>query len=314
MFYIHPMKLNAIDLNLLVALEALLSEQSVGRAAVRLGLSQPATSHALRRLRHLLGDPLLVRVGHAMQLTQRAESLRDPLRLVLDSVQDLLRPDCFDPASSRRRFRLMMPDLTTSILMPALVEHVSREAPDVVLEIVGWRGPDMMTPSFSQSVDLIVSWTGDAFAGFHCQPLYRDRDALACRRERPRRVDLSTIEGFLAARHISVVGSGEPSDPVDVWLAGLGLERRVGLVVPTYLQALQVASISDLVAFAPGRMIAALAEQLRLAMCPPPVDPGEDQQFLFYPVRAVRDGGSIWLRELVRRVCDAMPAGPPDRA
>src|SRR5713226_10367741 len=98
MIYIHSMNLNSLDLNLLVALDALLKEANVSRAAVRIGLSQPAASHALQRLRDLIGDPLLVRNGARMELTPRAQGLRAPLAQVLDQVRALFIPDEFDAA------------------------------------------------------------------------------------------------------------------------------------------------------------------------------------------------------------------------
>ena len=104
MIYIQLMNLSALDLNLLVALDALLLETNVSRAAMRIGLSQPATSHALQRLRDMLGDPLLVRVGARMELTPRAQGLRGPLAQALDQVRGLFMSDDFDAASSERPF------------------------------------------------------------------------------------------------------------------------------------------------------------------------------------------------------------------
>ncbi|HEY0628110.1 MAG TPA: LysR family transcriptional regulator [Sphingomicrobium sp.] len=301
------MKLSGLDLNLLVALDALLAENSVARAAVRLGRSQPAVSHSLRHLRHLFADPLLVRVGHRMIPTPRAEALRAPLRELLDRARSLLGPILFDPRTSSCRFRLMMPDLAASVVLPGLVERVSSEAPNVVLELVGWRGPEVMTPDFAASLDLIVSWSEHSFPGFDRQDLYADRDALAFRRGHPAGATLSGIEGFLAARHIAVVGAGERGDPIDDWLARRKLWRRVSLVVATYVQALHVASVTDLVAFAPGRTIAAFAPQLGLGRCDPPVDPGEDRQLLFYPRSSADDPASIWLRSMVMAAAQAVP-------
>src|SRR6059058_1517101 len=120
MIYIHFMNLNSLDLNLLVALDALLREASVSRAAMRIGLSQPAASHALQRLRDLLGDPLLVRNGARMELTPRATALRVPLTEALDQIRRLFTSEEFDAARSERHFRLMMPDLCVELLMPPL--------------------------------------------------------------------------------------------------------------------------------------------------------------------------------------------------
>ena len=128
------MNLASLDLNLLVALDALVSEVHVGRAAGKVGLSQPAMSHALARLRDLVGDPLLVRVGPRMELTPRAQALRAPLAEALDSVRGLFVAESFDPATSRRRFVLMMPDLVADLLMPSLMARLSG-APGVRLDL-----------------------------------------------------------------------------------------------------------------------------------------------------------------------------------
>src|SRR6476646_1849722 len=126
MIYIHLMNLNSLDLNLLTALDALLMEASVSRAAMRIGLSQPAASHALQRLRDLIGDPLLVRNGARMELTPRALALRSPLAQALEQVRGLFVPDAFDAVSSERQFRVMMPDLCVELLMPPLMEKVTK--------------------------------------------------------------------------------------------------------------------------------------------------------------------------------------------
>jgi DNA-binding transcriptional LysR family regulator len=302
MIYIHEMTLTGLDLNLLVALDALLAEASVGRAALRLNLSQPAVSHALRRLREATGDPLLVRVGPRMALTPHAQALRAPLAKALDQVRGLFQAQSFDPATSTRGFRLMMPDLCVDLLMPAILEQVAAAAPGVRLDIVPWRGPAVLTPDFARTIDLVAAWTGEAYPGFHRQTLYTDRDALAVRRGHPDIARLSTLEGFNAARHVAVVGAGERDDAIEPFLRQNGVERRIALAVPSYLQALRMTGRSDLVAFVPGRLIAALAGPLDLARVEPPIDPGEDRQYLFHPVVAQRDPGSLWIRDLVLRV------------
>src|SRR5258708_10249805 len=118
MIYIQLMNLNSLDLNLLVALDAVLLEANVIRAAMRIGLSQPAASHALQRLRDLIGDPLLVRTGARMELTPRAQALRGPLAQALDQIRGLFIPDDFDAGRSERHFRLMMPHLALTLPTP----------------------------------------------------------------------------------------------------------------------------------------------------------------------------------------------------
>jgi DNA-binding transcriptional LysR family regulator len=292
------MNLAALDLNLLVALDALISEANVSRAAMRIGLSQPAASHALQRLRAVLGDPLLVRVGARMELTPRAQGLRGPLAQALDQVRGLFIPDDFDASISERQFRLMMPDLAVELLMPPLMEKIARLAPGIRLDIVPWRGPAIFSAEFARTIDLVIS-IGNAFKGFHRQLLYTDRDALAVRRGHPVGAKLGKRDVFLKARHVGVVIRGRNTDLIDDWLRGKGVERRITLVAPGYIEALHVVARTDLVAFVPGRLIAALAKPLALTAVPPPLDPGIDEQYMFYPTRAQFDPGSIWLRNLM---------------
>ncbi|MGM4991731.1 LysR family transcriptional regulator [Tardiphaga sp. 841_E9_N1_2] len=292
------MNLASLDLNLLVALDALLRESNVGRAAMRIGLSQPATSHALRRLRDILGDPLLVRVGARMELTPRAQALRGPLAQTLEQVRGLFIPDVFDARQSDRHFRLMMPDLAVELLMPPLMKKLDSVAPGVQINVVPWRGPSIMTAEFARSLDMVIS-IGNAFNGFHRQLLYVDSDALAVRKGYPAVARLKTTEGFLKARHIAVVLRGQSEDLIDDWLRSKKLERQIALVVPSYIEALHVAARTDVVAFVPRRLIAALAQPLSLTTIAPPFDPGIDEQFMFTPTRAQFDSGSIWLRKIM---------------
>ncbi|MET0708904.1 MAG: LysR family transcriptional regulator [Tardiphaga sp.] len=295
------MNLAALDLNLLVALDALLRDASVSRAALRIGLSQPAASHALQRLRNLLGDPLLVRVGARMELTPRALALRAPLAEALDQVRGLFVAEGFDALRSERRFRLMMPDLAVELLVPPLMEKLTALAPNVQIDIVPWRGPAIFNAEFARSIDMVIS-IGNAFKGFHRQLLYTDSDTLAVRRGHALAAKLKRRDVFLAARHVAVVIRGQNEDLIDGWLRSKGIERRIALVVPGYLEALHVAARSDLVAFVPRRLIAALAVPLSLATVAPPLDPGIDEQFMFTPTRAQFDPGSVWLRQIVREV------------
>jgi DNA-binding transcriptional LysR family regulator len=308
MILIHTMNLSSLDLNLLVVLDALLREASVSRAAMRIGLSQPATSHALQRLRDLIGDPLLVRTGARMELTPRAQGLRGPLAQALEQVRGLFLREEFDAGRSERHFRLMMPDLAVELLVPPLMEKVTKLAPNVTIDVVPWRSWAIMTPEFARTIDLVCS-IGDGFKGFHRQLLYTDSDALAVRRGHPATRRLGKRNAFLAARHVAVVIRGQREDLIDTWLRSKGIERRIALVVPGYIEALHVAARTDLVAFVPRRLIAALAPQLSIVAVTPPFDPGIDEQYLFYPTRAQKDPGSIWLRNLVLGIGREMERG-----
>ena len=305
--YIHPVNLAALDLNLLVALDALLAEAHVGRAGRRIGLSQPASSHALARLRALFGDPLLVRAGSRMELTPRAQALKAPVARALEQVRGLFLAEAFDPATSARRFTLMMPDLVVETILPPLLAHVSAEAPDIRLDIVPWRDPARMTDDLAGALDAAICCAADALTGFHRQRLYADRDVLAVRRGHPIGAGLSHRDRFLAARHVAVVGAERTVDYIDEWLRDQGIERRIALTVPSYLQALRVAAQTDLVAFVPSRLVAALRGPLALQVVQPPLDPGVDIQVMAYPRRVHADPASIWLRARITEVAGQLP-------
>ena len=293
------MNLASVDLNLLVVLEALIAEVHVGRAARRVGRSQPAVSHSLARLRELLGDPLLVRIGSRMELTPRAAGLKESLPETLERVRSLLVTESFQPATSSRRFMVVMHDHLADLIVPDLVKRLQAEAPGARLEILPWQSPSSMTPERLRSIDLFLSCSEEEFPGFERTTLFTDTESVVVRRGHPRASRLRTWRTFLDSGHVAVVGRGTAQDPVDVWLSGKRVERRIVLVVPSYVQALHVVATTDLVALLPTRLAQALARRLSLALLRPPIDPGTYQEFLFHPVRRQRDQASLWLHRLV---------------
>jgi DNA-binding transcriptional LysR family regulator len=302
MFAIHTMNLSSIDLNLLVALDALISEAHVGRAARKIGLSQPAASHALNRLRELFADPLLVRVGSRMQLTPRATGLRESLGEALQRVQTLLVTDSFEPGRSSRRFAVMMQDHVAHLVVPALVNRVHSDAPGVRVDVLPWQSPASVKPERLRSIDLLISCSTSEIAGFQKQTLFTDTEVTVVRKGHPLASRMKDLKTFLHSRHVAVVGRGLTEDPVDTWLRQEGLARQIGLRVPSYLQALQVVARADLVAFVPKRLAESLARPLSLAVLPPPIDPGEYEEYLFHPRRVAQDPASIWLRKLTLEI------------
>lgn len=302
MFTIHMTNLSAVDLNLLVALDALISEGHVGRAARKIGLSQPATSHALNRLRELFADPLLVRVGVRMELTPRAIGLRDPLAETLKRVRTFLVPDSFEPAKSTRSFSLVMQDHIAHLVVPPLVKRVHFDAPGVRLDVLPWQSPSSMRPERARMIDLILSCSTNEIVGFEREILFTDTEVTVVRKGHPAASRLKNLGTFLRSDHVAVVGKGLMEDPVDSWLRQEGLARNVVLRVPSYLQALQTVARSDVIAFVPKRLAEALARPFSLAVLSPPIDPGEYQEYLFYPLRAAQDPASRWLRKLALEI------------
>jgi DNA-binding transcriptional LysR family regulator len=172
----------------------------------------------------------------------------------------------------------MMSDLAVELLIPPLMEKITRIAPNVTIDVVPWRGPAIFTAEFARTIDMVVS-IGNAFKGFHRQLLYTDSDALAVRCGHLAGDKLKTKKAFLNARHVAVIIRGQNEDLIDRWLGTKDIERRIALIV---------AARTDLVALMPRRLIGALSRQLSLKTVTPPLDPGIDQQFMFYPTPAPR--------------------------
>jgi DNA-binding transcriptional LysR family regulator len=309
MALIYLMNLASIDLNLLVALDALIAEAHVGRAARRIGRSQPAVSHSLMRLRELLGDPLLVRIGSKMELTPRALGLKESLPETLERVRSLLVTESFQPATSSRRFMVMMQDHLANLVVPDLVKRIHSEAPCVRLEVLPWQSPTSMKPDRLRSIDLCISCSTYELAEFERSPLFTDSESVVIRRGHPCTSGMKALQTFLESSHVAVVGRGRTEDPVDIWLRDERIERRIVLIVPSYLQALHVVATTDLVAFVPTRLAQTLAGRLSLAVLRPPIDPGEYQEFLLYPRRRQRDPASLWLREIVMEIGKRLDRG-----
>lgn len=294
-----------LDLNLLIALEALLEEASVGRAAHRVALSQPAMSHALNRLRTLLGDPLLVRVGARMQRTTRGDALRHPVKEVLARARDLLVSADFHAASSTRTFRLFMGDNVADLLLPALLQEMRAKAPGIAIRTHTGNISSLDPLQLARAVDFAISCVPDRFKGFYQQRLFTDRDAVAVRRGHPLLSRSLSPDAFLHAGHVAVIGREFSADPVDDWLRKEGLGRNIVLSVPHYLQALHVVSQSDLIAVIPERLIRTHSGTLDLEVMAVPLDVGTFEEYLLHPVTSHSDPGSVWFREILQNIARA---------
>jgi DNA-binding transcriptional LysR family regulator len=294
----HEIHLNDLDLNLLVALDALLTERHVGRAAGRVGLTPSAMSHALGRLRKTLGDDLLVRTRGGMALTPRGELLRGPLQRVLGEIGELVRgPGVFEPGTSRRHFTLATTDYIEVVLLPPLLARISAEAPGVHLRVKPLDRLDVDGLLESSDSDLVVAASFNEVSGLRQQTLFSEEMVFVCRKGHPkvrRRVDLAT---YLELRHVMISLRGGSQSPVDALLAAQGHRREVALLVPHFLAGLLIASCSDLVLTAPARLVKLLGAGLALQVMPPPLSiPGFTVRQVWHQ-RHHDDPAHLWLRQ-----------------
>ncbi len=248
-------ELRSVDLNLLVVLDALLDEAHVTRAASRLGLSQPATSSALDRLRHLYGDPLLERAKGRLRPTAAAEALRAPVKAILASISATLNAPRIELRNVRRTVRLTMADNPAVTVIADLHARLSETAPGLDLAILPWRGASESIAQLSRGeTELIISALPQTDAAVRQTTLLEDRYQVVMRRGHPAAAQFD-LDQWLAYPHLVVSGRGEAATPLDGELSARGLTRRVGIVVPSFLMAPALILRSNLIALLPSRCL-----------------------------------------------------------
>lgn len=270
------MDLRSVDLNLLVAFDALMSERSVTRAGKRTGRTQPAMSAALARLRALFEDELFVRGPSGLQPTQRATDLAEPLGRALDEIRRTLNfIQRFDPATSTQSFTLALSDHPAFLLLPRLTEVLRTRAPGVTLRINAFtHRDDAVALLDAGEADLTIGVPARQAGGGRIltQPLFEDHFVCILRRDHPaasQPLDLST---FLGLSHLLISPEGDRFGYVDAALAAQGLRRRIALSLPQMYAAPGVVACSDLIATLMAGIVAASASRDRLVVLPPPLD------------------------------------------
>ncbi|EYF05765.1 LysR family transcriptional regulator [Chondromyces apiculatus] len=295
------MNLSAIDANLVVALDALLRERSVTRAAQRMGLSQPAMSHTLTRLRGALGDPLLVRVGRQMTLTERAEGITARVAALVQELKAIFdeRPPAFEPGESTRAFRLAASDEVQVLLLPALQKLCAREAPQITLHAVPLGEVRIVEALRSGEVDLALGAfaSGALASDVRRTELQGDRLVGLTRVQHPRIRMRADMETYLAMRHLRVAHPGG-QDPVDELLGRRGLTRHVAMTVPHFLVAPHVVADSDLIVALPKRIAEAFAPGMAVRTFEMPFDLSTPEIVMAWHDRVHADPAHGWLRRL----------------
>jgi len=299
-------KLSDIDLNQLVSLDAILSTRSVTAAADKVGLSKPAMSHALARIRALVGDEILVRSGKHWILTARARAMAQPLAALLAQAEALVTADRpFDPATMEREFRIHTTDHVLSVLGVALGREVAREAPGVALRFLPIL-PDDVAP-LRDDVDLAFGVFPDLPPELRKQALFEDRFCCVVRRDHPVVRGRLSLKQYAALDHVLVAPRGRAGGAADAALAALGERRRVTRSLPYFLSALHCVAESDAIATISERLARAHAERFGLQVLRPPLEllPYTIEQ-IWHP-RVEDDPAHAWLRRRIAGLARAVP-------
>ena len=264
-------ELRRIDLNLLVALHALLAERHVTRAALRLHKSQPAVSHSLAQLRAHFDDPLLVRRGGGMALTARAHALAQPLQQALQGLNGLLAAPAFDPAGARGRFRLALSDYAARIFLPPLMRHVRQNAPGLDLAVSQASRDAMLAQLADGELDLALGVFPDTPDDVRMQDLFQEKFVcVADKAVLPAQGGLP-LDDWLKRPHVMVASRPDAHDEIEKTLAGQGLRRHVALVLPHWGVAMEVLADTDLVLTVASRAAVPLGRHKSLRRFVPPL-------------------------------------------
>ncbi|MBZ5788746.1 LysR family transcriptional regulator [Burkholderia contaminans] len=292
------------DMNLLIALNALLDEGSVVGAARRMELSTPAMSRTLGRIRRVVGDPILVKVGRSMVPTPKAIALRDQVRESVRTVTRILQPDReVELSVLQRDFNLYASDTFTGSFGTRLLDRVRHEAPRCVLRFVPETDAEMNVLK-DDTVDLHINAMRQPSADVHVQSLFSTRFVGLARNDHPIFDAEITPRRFVTYEHIGVSRCRRPTGPIDAALGEWGLERSVSLVVPTFYSAVFALCSSDLILPVPEHVALSLEQmgaRVRKFSIPVPLEPVAIVQ-AWHP-RLQNDPAHRWLRRVIYEMC-----------
>ncbi len=298
-----------LDLQLLECFESLMHERSVSRAAERMGLSQPAMSEALARLRDRFADPLLVRGREGMQPTPRALDLAPQVHEIVERMRLLTgSAETFDPARCTTRFRLATSDYSQFLLMPRLTEVLATDAPGVSVDVLPVNIRRVEEALDLGEIDIAVAYFVDPPAALKRRPLFDEHYVGVARKGHPGIHPTLTAEQYAALRHVSVAPSGLTyfSGALESTLAAAGLTRRVAITSPHFLLAAYLVANSDLILAIPSRAARRLSAMLPLMVFEIPLDLPKIQLAMYWHERSHNSEAYHWFREKVR---EALPQG-----
>jgi DNA-binding transcriptional LysR family regulator len=299
------MNWGAFDLNLLIVFDAVMQERSVTRAGARIGLSQPAMSHALNRLRYMLKDELFVRTPKGMVPTPRAEMLAQPLRHALNEMQLALEPAAFDPSTSDRRFALAVNNYAAVVLVPPLVAAVSAAAPGVGLDLRPSGTLDIVERLDRGDLDLALGSLDSPGERFSAAPLLDDPFVMVMRRGHPASRGKLSAADVAALPYLEISSSREDTGFIDRWLAEDGLARHIATRAP-YLATAAILVQSDMVAILSRRIAQEVVRNNPLLIREPPYDTSRVQTIMLWHRRLDDHPAHRWLRGIVLSVTKAL--------
>ena len=302
------MKLSDIDLNLFVVFDAIYTEGNLTRAGEIIGITQPAVSNSLSRLRHLFDDPLFVRTAEGMVPTPVAQNIIGPVRqalgLIRSSVQD---SETFDPAASDKRFRVSMTDLTQSIVLPYLFGRIKHEAPGIAIDCYHVRRRDMNIELASGNLDLAVDIPLTPDPQIRLAPLFSHPHVCVVRNHHPAIEGRLTTELYLSLAHIHISSRRGGLGHVDLALGKMGKRRHIALRTQHYLATPELVSRTDLALTVPQVFADFLVAQYPVQYFELPFSVPDLETHLYWHESTDQDQANRWMRELILELPAKLP-------
>ena len=302
------MHISSLDLNLMTVFDALMVNRNVTKAGKDIGRSQPAVSHALARLRAILGDQLFVKTNEGMVPTPRALRLHEQVRPALQYIETAINDEeAFDPATAKRTFLIAMVEHAAFVLMPRLISRLSVDAPSIDLNVVGVTEVPGVEQIDTDQCELAIALQSRDLPGHISSALvYREKFVCVMRADHPILKTSFTLNDYLAYPHSAVRTSGNAVSLVDLALAELGFERRVAVGISHVLLTNLLLPGSDLIASLPQRNAAFFASERGLAVRDLPFEVPEFETHMAWHRRYEDDPGHLWMRNLIKQVAAAV--------
>ena len=311
------MKFRQLDLNLLKVFDVVMAERNLTRAADRLAMTQPAVSHALKRLRESLGEDLFVRQAYGMRPTLRAESLWPEVRTTLARLQNLLAPPEYRAELQEQTFRVAMADATAALVLPGLVAQFEELRALANVQVLPLTTRDPRGLLEQGEADFAVGYFPAAAAALRAQGtqaairqqrLYESEYVCVMRHDHPLAGQALDLDTFCAAHHLLVSFSGRPHGFVDEALAALQRSRRIMLTVNQFFTAGRIVSQSDLLTVLPSAFVEVTGYAHRLVEKPLPMAVGQVQVDMFWHLRSEGRVADNWMRERLIEAARRRPA------
>ncbi len=298
------MNLRSVNLNLLTIFDAIFTEQNLSRAADKIGMSQPAMSAALGRLRLTLNDELFIRTGRGLKPTPRALELQHPIQDILDRISSTLsNTERFDPNSSERVFTLASVDYGGVMIVPKLLRHLQQIDSPAKINLWPQYESDLKEQMHFGSVDFAIDNIPITDNAFHTEVLMQEQAYCLVRKDHPNIHDELTMEQFLDVEHVVLYPQGDRISQLDEHLISKGLRRKYGAKVPNFFNMPYIVQSTNLICGLPESMAQHFARLYNLRALPAPVNDWVATYYLMWHSYLDNDPGHIWLRDIIIALC-----------